>query len=158
MSIDKSEKSATMIDLITRLKKLHITMQLVNDQLKINAPKGALTPAILGELKDRKEEIIDFLRSVPVQVKSGYTVIEPVEKKDYYILSPAQKRIYILQQMEVHSTAYNMPVVIPLGDNIDKQRLEDAFKKLIDRHESLRTSFIVIDNEPVQRIHNLVKF
>ena len=158
MTINKSTKSITIIDLITRLKKLQITVQLVNDQLKINAPKGTLTPGILDELKDRKEEIIDFLRNVQVHVKSDYTAIEAAEKKDYYILSPAQKRIYILQQMEVHSTAYNMPMVIPLASDIDKQRLEDALKKLINQHESLRTSFIVIDDEPVQRIHNHVKF
>ena len=45
-----------------------------------------------------------------------------------------------------------------LAENIDKEKLEAVFKKLIDRHESLRTSFITVNEEPVQRIHREVDF
>ncbi|MCX6581054.1 MAG: amino acid adenylation domain-containing protein [Candidatus Aminicenantes bacterium] len=148
----------TIIEFIAGLKKLQINIQLADGQLKINAPKGTLTPVLLNELKERKEELIDFLKSTQTHVKSDYASIEPVEKKDYYILSPAQKRIYILQQMEADSTGYNMPMVIPLTEELDKQRLETAFNELIDRHESLRTSFTIIEDEPVQRIYDNVDF
>ncbi|MCP4153587.1 MAG: AMP-binding protein, partial [bacterium] len=70
-----------------------------------------------------------------------YAAIEPSEKKEYYNLSAAQKRLYILQQMDLTGTAYNMPRIIPLAKKIDYVKLEEAFKKLIQRHESLRTSF-----------------
>ncbi len=150
--------SVTVVDFIARLKKLQINIQLTDGQLKINAPKGTLTPEMLNELKEWKAEVIDFFRSTQTQVKSIYASIEPVEKKDYYILSPAQKRIYILQQMESASIGYNMPMVIPLTENFDKQQLEKVLKKLIARHESLRTSFLVIEDEPVQRVHDDVDF
>ncbi|NIM17442.1 MAG: AMP-binding protein, partial [Candidatus Aminicenantes bacterium] len=39
----------------------------------------------------------------------AYIGIEPVEKMEYYPLSSAQKRLYFLQQMDLESTAYNMP-------------------------------------------------
>jgi hypothetical protein len=84
--------------------------------------------------------------------------IEAVEKKEYYALSSAQKRLYFLQQMELESTAYNIPKVIPLHMKMDKGRLEQTFKKLIERHESLRSSFLAVDDEPVQRIHKDVVF
>ncbi|MCX6584824.1 MAG: amino acid adenylation domain-containing protein [Candidatus Aminicenantes bacterium] len=87
-----------------------------------------------------------------------YASIEPVEKKDYYILSPAQKRLYILQQMDQKSAAYNMPRAFLITGELDAGKLEIVFEKLIDRHESLRTSFHMIENEPVQRIHDEVKF
>ncbi|MGD2086832.1 MAG: amino acid adenylation domain-containing protein [Candidatus Aminicenantes bacterium] len=79
--------------------------------------------------------------------------IQPVERKDYYSQSSAQKRLYILQQMEQESTAYNMPQVIPLSMQPDMKKLEETFIKLIKRHESLRTSFLIINEEPVQKVY-----
>ncbi|MCP5106661.1 MAG: non-ribosomal peptide synthetase, partial [bacterium] len=90
--------------------------------------------------------------------KEKYSAIVPVEEKEYYILSSAQKRLYILQQMDMQSIAYNMPQVIQLDGKVDKERMEDAFKRLIRRHESLRTSFIMVNEEPVQKIHKNVEF
>ncbi|MGD2093028.1 MAG: amino acid adenylation domain-containing protein, partial [Candidatus Aminicenantes bacterium] len=87
-----------------------------------------------------------------------YASIEPVEKKDYYALSSAQKRLYILQQMELESTAYNMPQVIPFPGEFALEKLEENFIRLINHHESLRTSFHMIADEPVQRIHDKVQF
>jgi tyrocidine synthetase-3 len=90
--------------------------------------------------------------------KDKYASIEPIEKRDYYRLSAAQKRLYILQQIELESTAYNMPEVIPLQGDIDRIQLEETFKKLIDHHENFRTSFYMANDEPVQRIHDKVEF
>jgi amino acid adenylation domain-containing protein len=87
-----------------------------------------------------------------------YASIEPVEKKDYYALSSAQKRLYILQQMEPESTAYNMPTAVILEGGLDKAALKDTPGKLIHRHESLRTSFHMFVEEPVQKIHREVEF
>ncbi|MCP5045599.1 MAG: AMP-binding protein, partial [bacterium] len=87
-----------------------------------------------------------------------YAAIQPVEKKDYYILSPAQKRLYILQQLKKESIAYNIPYTIPLPGEIEKEALENVFKTLIHRHESLRTSFQLVNEHPVQRIHDSVEF
>ncbi|HLP61991.1 MAG TPA: amino acid adenylation domain-containing protein, partial [Candidatus Deferrimicrobium sp.] len=92
--------------------------------------------------------------------KEEYLSIEPVEKMEYYELSSAQKRLYVLQQMTPDNTAYNMPQVISLGDGeyIAEEKLENTFRQLIARHESLRTSFHMINNEPVQVIHDEVEF
>jgi amino acid adenylation domain-containing protein len=82
-----------------------------------------------------------------------YTAVAAAEKKEYHRLSSAQKRLYVLQRMEVEGTGYNMPRVIPLHMEIDVKQLDDTFKKMIRRHESLRTSFEIIDDEPVQKVH-----
>ncbi|MCP4154980.1 MAG: amino acid adenylation domain-containing protein, partial [bacterium] len=87
-----------------------------------------------------------------------YLSVKPAEKKEYYILSAPQKRVYILQQMELESTAYNMPVTLPLGGNTGLVELENMFRKLIRRHDSLRTSFGMIKETPVQLIHDTVEF
>ena len=87
-----------------------------------------------------------------------FVSLQPLEKKEYYALSPAQQRLYVLHRFEVKSTAYNLPNILSLEQNINKDTLEETFKKLISRHESLRTSFIIVGNEPVQVIHDEVEF
>ncbi|MCP4214311.1 MAG: amino acid adenylation domain-containing protein, partial [bacterium] len=95
--------------------------------------------------------IADYLKNAD---KKKYASIKPVEKKEYYPVSSPQKRLYILQQMEPGDTGYNMPGVIPSADGPDKRELETIFQKLIARHESLRTSFHITNDGPVQRIHD----
>ncbi|NIM16730.1 MAG: amino acid adenylation domain-containing protein, partial [Candidatus Aminicenantes bacterium] len=89
-----------------------------------------------------------------------YISIPPTEKKEYYILSSAQKRLYILQQMDMGNTVYNMPQIIPLPmkPEVDNGKLENTFKSLIARHQSLRTSFHMVNDQPVQKIHDEVGF
>ncbi|HLP59912.1 MAG TPA: amino acid adenylation domain-containing protein, partial [Candidatus Deferrimicrobium sp.] len=87
-----------------------------------------------------------------------YTSLEPVEKKEYYLLSPAQKRMFVLQQMVRESTVYNMPQSFLISGELNFAKLETTFSKLLKRHESLRTSFHMIENEPVQRVHDEVEF
>ena len=56
---------------------------------------------------------------------------------------PAQKRLYFIHRMDKESTAYNMPMSIPMPPDFDlvhhKQEFENAVKQLIQRHESLRS-------------------
>ena len=68
-------------------------------------------------------------------------------------MSSAQKRLYFLQQMDLNSTSYNIPLVLPVEKKTNKNRVKASLKKLIARHESLRTSVELVNDEPVQRIH-----
>ncbi len=146
----------TILSLLAILKEKDVRLELIDNNLKIDAPRGALTPELISHLKKSKQEIIDFLwRDIPRQVE--YVSIEPAEKRDYFILSPAQKRLYFIHRLDKESTAYNMPMSIPMPPDFDivhhKQEFENAVKQLIRRHESLRTSFVEIAGEPVQRVH-----
>ncbi|MCP5108811.1 MAG: polyketide synthase, partial [bacterium] len=85
-----------------------------------------------------------------------YEALEPGEKKEFYPLSSAQKRLYILQQMEYDSTGYNMPLFTALNQDTDPARTAEIFQQLTLRHESLRTSFQIINREPAQIIHEHV--
>ncbi|HLP59000.1 MAG TPA: amino acid adenylation domain-containing protein, partial [Candidatus Deferrimicrobium sp.] len=81
-----------------------------------------------------------------------YASVEPVEKKEYYLLSSAQKRLYFLQQMEPGNIVYNIQEAVLLEGDVDISLLAETFRRLIQRHESLRTSFEIVNNETVQRI------
>ncbi|MCP4148315.1 MAG: non-ribosomal peptide synthetase, partial [bacterium] len=84
--------------------------------------------------------------------KEEYETIEPAAQREYYAVSSAQKRIYILHQMDENNTGYNMFETILLEGDLDREKLEKTFRQLITRHESLRTTFQVIDGEAVQKI------
>ncbi|MBW7477895.1 hypothetical protein K0T92_24705, partial [Paenibacillus oenotherae] len=76
----------------------------------------------------------------------------------YYPVSSAQRRMYILNQLEGAQTSYNMPGVYMVEGELDTKRMESALRELIRRHESLRTSFELAEGEPVQRVHAEVPF
>ena len=82
--------------------------------------------------------------------------IEIAEKQDYYPLSSAQKRIYVMYKMDESSFTYNLPQVMQLEGQLDVERLKAVFKTLIDRHPSLRTCYKVHKGESIQKIHEMV--
>jgi acyl carrier protein len=89
-----------------------------------------------------------------------YFTIEPVEAREYYPIASSQRRFYFIQQMSPESTAYNTTTIIQLLGRPDINKLEEAFAKLIERHESLRTSFQQEEarGQLVQRVHENVEF
>ncbi|MCP5102275.1 MAG: amino acid adenylation domain-containing protein, partial [bacterium] len=86
--------------------------------------------------------------------ENKYSALAPAEKKEYYALSSAQKRLYVLHQIDGDSIGYNMPQVIPLETEPDMEMLKQTFDALIERHDSLRTSFKMAGEQPVQVVHN----
>ncbi len=90
--------------------------------------------------------------------KSAFMSIEAVEQKEYYPLSSAQKRLFILYQIEPGIISYNLPNITNLRGDVNVVKMEETFKRLILRHESLRTSFEMIAEEPAQRVHDDTDF
>lgn len=79
------------------------------------------------------------------------------EKREYYNVAPAQKRLYISQSKLKSSTAFNMPFFFSLKGNLDIHFFEEKLNDLIERHEALRTSFLVVDDVIVQKVHDNCK-
>ncbi|URZ18501.1 non-ribosomal peptide synthetase [Clostridium felsineum] len=102
------------------------------------------------------QELAEFLKS---KTKSELTsVIKKVEERDYYEASAVQKRMYAINQRNLNSTNYNIPIAYLIKGDFSKEHFEKAICELINRHEALRTSFCIIDGKIVQKIHSKVKF
>jgi iturin family lipopeptide synthetase A len=84
--------------------------------------------------------------------------IQPMPRQEFYPMSSTQKRMFILHQIEGANLSYNLSVVFQVEGKLDRQRVEEAFQSLIQRHECLRTTFDTVAGEPVQRIHQTVEF
>ncbi|MDP4147657.1 MAG: condensation domain-containing protein, partial [Bacillota bacterium] len=91
--------------------------------------------------------------SIKNSKESIYTSIEPAEENEVYEVSSAQRRLYALNQFAKDEINYNIPSVMVVEGKLDRARVEQAFKRLVERHESFRTSFEMIDGDIVQRIH-----
>ncbi|CCD97020.1 hypothetical protein BRAO375_850013 [Bradyrhizobium sp. ORS 375] len=73
-------------------------------------------------------------------------------------LTAAQRRLWFLDRLSPGDYAYNSPLPLRLGGQIDADRLEAALRALIARHAVLRTSFGERDGEPYQFIAPSVDF
>ena len=90
--------------------------------------------------------------------RKTFSAIPKTKQKDYYELSSAQKRLYFLYEFERTSVAYNMPQVTLLSGVLDTDKVENAINQIIAAHEIFRTTFKVIEGEPVQHISDHIDF
>ena len=82
-------------------------------------------------------------------------------EREYYPLSSAQKRMFILNRIDSDQTSYNIPSVMLIKGKLTEDKIKlfnRVFHELITRHEGLRTSFCMQEGQPVQRIHKKVEF
>ncbi len=133
-----------------------IFLSVEGDTLKIKGKPERLDQPLLEELKRRKQEILDFYARY--QERPSFSEIPVATKKNSYRLSSAQKRMYFLYELNKQSKAYNMPQVARLEGNLDKDRLQSTFIQLIARHESLRTTFELIEGEVFQKVNPYPNF
>ncbi|HEX6749437.1 MAG TPA: amino acid adenylation domain-containing protein [Longimicrobium sp.] len=79
--------------------------------------------------------------------------IRPVAREGTDLpLSFAQERLWFVDRMEAGSATYHMPLFARLEGALDADALRRALDELVRRHESLRTSFPLVDGLPVQRV------
>ena len=67
-------------------------------------------------------------------------------------LSFAQQRLWLLNQLEPESPAYNESRAVRLMGVLDPEALGKAFNYIIARHDVLRTTIVLVDGNPVQRV------
>jgi len=89
---------------------------------------------------------------------SQFLPIPQTAHHPFYDVSSAQRRLYILKQIEENDISYNLPAILLIEGAVSRVKVENVFRQLIKRHESLRTFFDVIDGKPVQRIMEDVPF
>ncbi|MCT1526866.1 amino acid adenylation domain-containing protein, partial [Sphingobacterium hotanense] len=78
--------------------------------------------------------------------------IPRVVRQPNYPLSHAQRRLWVISQLEDQSLAYNISLLYRLKGQVNVEALSAAFRQLIDRHESLRTNFVIEKGEPRQQV------
>jgi hypothetical protein len=67
-------------------------------------------------------------------------------------LSYAQQSVWFIDKLNPGNTAYNIAIAVRLKGDLDKDAMWRSLKEIVDRHEVFRTSFPIVNDEPVQRI------
>ncbi|WHZ55988.1 non-ribosomal peptide synthetase [Metabacillus hrfriensis] len=96
------------------------------------------------------KEVVNLITKMQQHKRS--TVLA-VKEREYYPVSSQQKRLFIMWQLNRDSVAYNLPSAIIIEGNLNPDKLVAVFQKLVDRHESLRTSFSFVGGQLVQSVH-----
>ncbi|MDW3192242.1 MAG: amino acid adenylation domain-containing protein [Cytophagales bacterium] len=97
--------------------------------------------------------IVSLASYLSDQEGQSHESIAKAEEQPHYGLSSAQRRLYFLYEFDRSSLAYNLPQVVRFEGDLDREQLAYALQQLVDRHEALRTSFEMVGEEVVQRVH-----
>ena len=89
---------------------------------------------------------------VEAEHSATYPPIEPAPRDGNLPLSFAQHRLWFLNQLEPESPFYNLRHHLLLKGKLNVSAMERTFSEIVRRHETLRTSFVEIDGNPVQVI------
>jgi len=117
-------------------------ISMIRQQFMIDLPLDTLfqvsTIAGLAELLD--------------QASQSRPSITPMPRPARIPLSFAQRRLWLMNQLENANPAYNMPLALRLSGALDRAALQSALDDLMQRHESLRTVYPSEDGLPYQHI------
>jgi len=114
-----------------------ITLNLDNDKLSFKAVAGAMTPALLAEIRSHKPALIDSLRQHP-----DWFNARP--------LSANERSLWFLHRLEPDSPAYNMAYAVRLEAGYSAAQIEAAFQALLQHHPILCSAYGEREGEPLQ--------
>jgi amino acid adenylation domain-containing protein len=132
-----------MKELLKQIRDNNILLDVVEGKLKVFAGETDIHPGLLAEIKERKDELLQFLsendQAVIVTEFAQQIPVAPV--RECYPLSSAQRRLWMACQVSLGSLAYHMTKSYTLEGALNENAFINAFEQLIRRHESLRTVF-----------------
>jgi amino acid adenylation domain-containing protein len=96
--------------------------------------------------------LADFARGLETAARAEATAIAPVDRSSAIPLSFAQQRLWFLEQLGNLGGTYHIPLGLRLRGELDRGALVRSLDRIVARHEALRTTFPVVDGEPVQHI------
>ena len=143
----------TTAEILNQLRRLNATLSAENGQLIFNGPKGALTEELRAELAAHKAEIVKLLENGRIDDIGVTTSNIPRVTRDKDLpLSFAQRRLWFLDQLDPGSTVYAVAGSLRIKGPLAVEVLERSLNEIVARHEALRTTFAVKEEEEVQVI------
>lgn len=111
----------------------------------LSEERARLLTLLLEQETDSGREIKPYLRD-----KHATAIVLPT--------SPAQQRLWFIDQLERGSAGYFIPVALRLRGNLNTVALKHSLDSLVERHEVLRTVFVNVEGDPHQEIHEHGEF
>src|SRR6266566_4447953 len=102
----------------------------------------------LRELSSTKRELIEKRLRGAFKASVGEQLIPHRPEDTPAPLSFSQQRLWIIDQLQPGTDAYNVPVALRLNGQIDPVLLEKSLNEIVRRHEVLRAIFPSTDGDP----------
>ena len=142
----------TPLQLLLSLRSREIHLWVEGDRLRYSAPTGALTPDLRTQLAEHKAEILTLLRQTMAEGNRKIVPMLGVDRGRTLPLSFAQQRLWFLDQLEPGNAGYNITGAYRLSGQLHISALEHSLNEIVRRHESLRTTFTTVEQQPMQVI------
>ncbi|MBE9034041.1 non-ribosomal peptide synthetase [aff. Roholtiella sp. LEGE 12411] len=98
-----------------------------------------------------------ILDQVNRNLTSVYLPISKVETAtSQHPLTFTQQQLWFINQLQPGTATYNIPVAINLTGKLNVPALVRSLNEIIQRHDILRTSFEVVDGEPIQKVADAI--
>ncbi|WP_156094992.1 non-ribosomal peptide synthetase, partial [Nocardia lijiangensis] len=97
-----------------------------------------------------KPTVVELAAHIDAEHRPGRLALRAQPRVGPVPLSPAQNRMWLINQVDPASAAYNIPLVVQLTGRLDVAALRTALTDVIDRHESLRTVYPLVNGEGTQ--------
>lgn len=101
----------------------------------------------------KNTSIIEIANLISKSKQKDEIQISRVERKEFYPASPAQERLYYQHLLHKEDTSFNISIPVEIKGEADYDALNSSFQKLVDRHENLKTSFILLDEGVIQKVN-----
>lgn len=148
----------TLTQLLSALREHKVVLRLEGDKLRCELPEAGIPADLRADLVARSGELKSYLADMAKASQQVKIPVRPVEV-DRIALSSAQRRLWLLDQLDGSSAHTNMAFALALRGRLDEVALEAAFAGLLERHQSLRTRFAVDEQgEPFQQIQPATGF
>ena len=98
------------------------------------------------------EKLAALQRRLESKPRSGYEPVAKSPNQESYPLSLHQQRLWFIEQLRPGTPLYNVARATRILGPLNKRALHSALQLLVDRHETLRTTFHLQDSGPAQRI------
>jgi amino acid adenylation domain-containing protein len=127
--------------IISELREKNVRLSLNGDKLEVESLNNKLTNEIIEEIRTNKEKIIEYLNKRKILDNAGNDIIDPIAQSESYQPSSSQRRLWILNQLNDKSAAYNVVSTNIFEGDLNIKCLLESFLEIIKRHEILRTVF-----------------
>lgn len=126
-------------ELLSDLHARGIRVSLEGDRVWTTGRREALTPELVATLRQRRGEIIEFLEGGQVLAEPGTTTRGGGRR---IRVTPAQKDLWLHWQVRGGDASYNLSRSFDVEGPLDVDRLREAFRRLVARHEILRSVYV----------------
>src|SRR5947209_6720759 len=106
------------------------------------------------ELSETKRALLEkYLRGTSPQIVTGVDSIARRAPGKPVPLSFGQQQLWLLAQLIPDTPVYNESVTVHMPGPLDVAALEQSLNEILRRHEAWRTSYPIVDGQPVQVIN-----